>query len=119
MEHEGQENAAPSREQIITQIGKLSAKRGEIERRVHNSERQLEKTRGHYFSGGIVLLIAIVGAVFLASFWCLWIFLGAVGFLTFMTAVIKQSNAKMQLEKDEVLLSKIEARLAEYHARLL
>jgi hypothetical protein len=99
---------------------------GQWEAELANSEsirRDLERRRGgigfNRATGGLVLLLAIVGAVFALSLWWLWAFLGLVGALTLGTALLKQYDTSRQLAECDRRIAKARATLAELRATLV
>jgi uncharacterized membrane protein len=98
-------------------IGKLETEIETMQNQLKELEDKFDSTKGNRTAGAVVLLIGILGVLFYYPLLILWIFLGIIGLLTVITAMIKQSNAKEDIDLIGSKIAEAKGTMAELRAR--
>lgn len=105
--------------QLVQDIGKLEGDLSRLESELRQAQEKAQSVKGQRTGGSVALLFAILGTFFLTFIWPLWAFLGLIGFLTLITAMVKGSDAKDSISEVEARLTDTRAKLATARAQLV
>jgi ABC-type bacteriocin/lantibiotic exporter with double-glycine peptidase domain len=88
-----------------------------MQKQLRELEGKYDSTKGNRTAGAVVLLIGILGVMFYYPLLLLWIFLGIIGLLTLITAMVKQSNSKEEIDLLGSKIAEAKGTMAELRAR--